>query len=76
MTEFVAQSNGDYIVKFSAMRPFTMNKRIRFEGHEVRSLGQKDVFLIVLMSSYFLFYTLLNSYDVPLKPGQLFSAFI
>lgn len=33
--EFLAQSNGDYIVLFSAKKPFKLNKRKRFQGHFV-----------------------------------------
>lgn len=33
--EFMAQSNGNYIVLFSARKPFKMNKRKRFQGHFV-----------------------------------------
>lgn len=33
--EFLAQSNGNYIVLFSATKPFKLNKRKRFQGHLV-----------------------------------------
>ena len=33
--EFMAQSNGNYIVLFSAKKPFKWNKRKRFQGHYV-----------------------------------------
>ena len=33
--EFLAQSNGNYVVLFSARKPFKMNKRKRFQGHTV-----------------------------------------
>ena len=33
--EFYAQSNGNYIVIFSAIKPYKCNKYRRFEGHEV-----------------------------------------
>ena len=33
--EFLAQSNGNYVVVFSAKSPFKMNKRKRFQGHYV-----------------------------------------
>lgn len=32
---FVAQTNGNYIALFSAQKPYSMNKRRRFEGHKV-----------------------------------------
>ncbi|MCJ8737140.1 hypothetical protein PDJAM_G00020390 [Pangasius djambal] len=32
---FVAQTNGNYIVLFSAQKPYRMNKRKRYEGHKV-----------------------------------------
>lgn len=33
--EFLAQSNGNYVVLFSARKPFKLNKRKRFQGHTV-----------------------------------------
>ena len=33
--EFLAQSNGNYVVLFSATKPFKLNKRKRFQGHFV-----------------------------------------
>lgn len=33
--EFLAQSNGGYVVVFSAQRPFKMDKRRRYQGHVV-----------------------------------------
>jgi WD40 repeat protein len=33
--EFLAQSNGNYTVLFSATKPFKLNKRKRFQGHFV-----------------------------------------
>lgn len=33
--EFLAQSNGNYVVLFSAQKPFKLNKRKRFQGHYV-----------------------------------------
>ncbi|XP_052009456.1 WD repeat-containing protein 25 [Xyrauchen texanus] len=36
---FVAQTNGSYIALFSAQRPYRMNKRRRYEGHEVEGFA-------------------------------------
>lgn len=33
--EFLAQSNGNYVVVFSAKKPYKLNKRRRFQGHYV-----------------------------------------
>ena len=33
--EFLAQSNGNYIILFSAKKPFKLNKHKRFQGHYV-----------------------------------------
>ncbi|XP_075047999.1 WD repeat-containing protein 25 [Mixophyes fleayi] len=36
---FVAQTNGNYIALFSTQRPYTMNKKKRFEGHKVEGFS-------------------------------------
>ncbi len=33
--EFLAQSNGNYVVLFSSQKPFKLNKHKRFQGHSV-----------------------------------------
>ncbi|CAM9830572.1 unnamed protein product [Lampetra fluviatilis] len=36
---FAAQTNGNYIAVFSAQRPYSMDKKKRFEGHTVEGYG-------------------------------------
>ncbi|XP_063804713.1 WD repeat-containing protein 25 isoform X2 [Pseudophryne corroboree] len=74
---FAAQTNGNYIAIFSTQRPYTMNKKRRFEGHKVEgfSVGcefSPDGSLIVTGSSEgtIYFYSYHSSKIIRSLPGD------